>query len=552
MDSSDDELFNASPSCSKSIINTSLNLVTKQTNDLVQDSIKEKDCNNCLIKDISIKVARLSNEIKINNEETSTNLIKNRKRKRYRWKFGSCKKKKTLKKSLTQQMLQKQKPTTEVVELLENKIDDNARLYTQSRKIKEKSCIATQQDVQNVQDTQENIENLTLSTFEAQNEKEDLCIGKTYVCARILPYKFHQEKNTTIDNTTDIIADYNFSSSCMSTEQNLNSDKTHRYYLNSDNRHKFRKLAIQGELDEWKSERKRSLSTSSNELQLKRKRCRRISSDESSNDEIAFESHMKMIGDDNRNKSYSFYERMDEEKSLPNIQISREVHIVLMRLEEMNDIDVVKWRTRQNTLKIIKSEPVEEQLDKQKQVTLKANEHQINEITLSNESCDECNLWKTQDIQDLSQKSNTCVEKYNPVKLSNSLNMTKLRKKYKLFKKPKVLIIKLETLNYYSENGKYSATEIDRLTKKYINFVISSSSKPRKLLFYRLANLQRKNKTNMNVIRIENDETSYSLSDGQSVTKSFKQSYIDNNLIKGTILSNFMIYTINFSLIAKY
>lgn len=533
MDSSDDELFNASPSYSKSIINTSLNSTTKQTNDL-QDSIKEKE--DCFIKDISIKVAPLPNEMKINNEKTSTNLIKNRRRK-YKWKFGNCKKRRTLKRSLTQQMLQNQKPTTEIIELLENKIDDNAHLYTQSQKIKEKSCVATQQDVQDVQYAQENVENLTLSTFEEQNEKEDLCIDKTYVCARILPYKFHRKMNTAINNTTDIIACYNFSSlsSSMSTEHNSNSGKTYQYYLNSGNRHKFRKLTIQGELDEWKSKRKRSLSISFEELRLRRKRCRRILS-ESSNDETAFESNMKMIGDD-RNKSYSFYERMDQEKSRPNIQISQEARIVLIRLEEMNDMDVIKWRARQNALKIIESQPVE-QLDKQKQVTLKANEHQINEITLSDDSCDECNLWETQDIQDLSQKSNTCVEKHCPVKLSNSLNMTKLRKKYKLFKKPKVLIIKLETLKYYSENGKYSATEIDRLTKKYINFVISStpSSNPRELLFYGLANLQRKNKTDMNVICIEDDETSYSLSDGQSVDKSFKQSDIGGNLIKGTIL----------------
>lgn len=530
MDSSDDELFNASPSSSKSIINTYLNLVTKQTNDLVQDSIKEKDCNNSLIKDISIKIPRLSNEIKINNEKTSTNLIKN-KRKRFKWKFGSYKKKKTSKKFLNQ--LQKEEPTTEVsMELLEDKIDDNAHLYTQSQEIKEKSCVATQQDVQDIQDTQENAENLTLSTFEAQNEKEDLCIDQTCICARVLPYKFHQKKNmTTSNNTTDIIAYYNFSSSSStSTEQNSDSDKIYQYYLSTE-KYKSRQHAMQRELNEWKSKRKRSSSISFDEPRFRRKRCRRIS-DDSSDNEIAFETNMKMIGDDNSNKSYSSYERMDQEKSRPNIQISHEARIILVRLEEMNDMDVIKWRASkiQNALEIIESQSIEEQFDKQEQATLKANK-----ITLS----DECNFLETQDIQNLSQKSivsSTYVEKHCPAKLSDSLNMTKLRKKYKLFKKPKVLLIKLETLKNYSENSKYSAIEIDRLTKEYINFVIrSSSSKPRESLFYGLANLQRRNKTGMNVTCMESDNISYSSSGGQSMNKSFKQSDIDGNLIKGTI-----------------
>lgn len=531
MDSSDDELFNVSPSYSKSI-NTSLNLATKQTNDLVQDSIKEKDCNNSLIKDISIKIPRLSNEMKINNEKTSTNLRK-RKRKRSKWQFGSYKRKRTSKKILTQP--QKEKSTTEVsMELLEDKIDDNAHLYIHSQEIKEKSCVA-QQDVQDIQDTQENAENLTLSTFEAQ--KEDLCIDRTYICARVLPYEFHQKKNmTTSNNTTDIIAYYNFSSSSSNTntEDNSDSNRVDQYYLSTE-KYKSTQRAME-KLNEWKSKRKRSSSTSLDQPRFRRKRCRRIS-DESSDNEIAFESNVKMIGDDNSNKSYSSYERIDQEKSRPNIQMSHEARIILVRLEEMNDIDVIKWRASkiQNALKIIESQSIKEQFNKREQVTLKANK-----ITLS----DECNFLETQDIQDLSQKSivsSTYVEKHCPAQLSDSLNMTKLRKKYKLFKKPKVLIIKLETLKNYFENGKYSAIEIDRLTKEYINFVIKSSSSKSRESFYGLANLQRRNKTGMNVTCMKSDNISYSFSGGQSMNKSLKQSDIDGNLKKGTnSLPNFM------------
>ena len=86
MDSSDEELFNAAPSYSRSIINTSSNLneadlneAIKQTNNLVQDPIKERDCNKYLMKDISVKIIRLSNK-QIMNEQTNTHLVKNKKK----------------------------------------------------------------------------------------------------------------------------------------------------------------------------------------------------------------------------------------------------------------------------------------------------------------------------------------------------------------------------------------------------------------------------------------------------------------------------------------
>lgn len=558
MDSSDEELFNASPSCSRSI--TSLNLAMKQTidewNDLVQDPIKERDCNNCLVKDSSVKITRLPNA-KIKNKQANAHSVKRKSRRK--WKFGSYSRRKTSSKTFsTRQILEKGKPTTEVtMESLENEMDDNtyARLHEQSQEMEEESCVAIQQDVQVVQDAHENAESVTLSTDEAQIEEIDLCADETYVCARILPYKFHQKRNTTSSNdTTNAVTDYDFlssssSSSVVTTEHDSSIDlvymskRTYRSYILSENRERLRrmsrKLSKQGELNEWKSKRKRSSSESFEQPKSRRKHCRRISSDTSSDDasnEIAAESIMEMTGGDNRNDSHSSHEKMDQEKSRPNIQISREACITLTRLEQMDNVDVIKWRASRikNALEIIESQSVKkQQLDKQKQVTLKRPE---NEIIPS----DGCNLSEAQDIhEDLSQLSmvsSTPVEKHRPARLNDSLDMRKLRKKYKLFKKPRVLIIKLETLKNSSENGRYSATEIDRLTKKYINFVISStsSSKPRESLFYGFSHLQRKNMTDVNVTRTEDDKTSYSLSGRQSVNKSFKQSDIDGNPIKDT------------------
>lgn len=553
MDSSNEDLFNPSPSCGKSI-NTSSNLVMKQTNDLVQDSIKERDCHNSLVKDISVKLTRLPKNIKNKKSITFFNkniYIKSRKKNKL-WKYGNIqiyKKKKNSKKSLTQQILDKETSTTEIAtKLLKSEIDNTyACLNEQPQKIEEKSCAAAQQNVQNAQ---ENAKDFTLLTCEVQNKKEVSCkYDKTYTCARILPYEFHQKKNKSSNNTTDVVTSYNFSSSSSSSketmEQNSSLDKICVFNLSKNKRSmkrlvherlRSKKLATHGEPNEWKSKRKRSLSESSEELRSRRKRCRRISSEKSNNNETAVES-MEMIGSDNENKSHS-YEKINQEKSRPDIQINREVSITLMRLEQLDDVDVIKWRASRikNALEIIQSQSVkEQQLNKKKQLTLK---HQENETILLDE-CQRHNLSKTQNNHEgLSQFSilfNNHVEKHCPVRLNDEqLNMIKLRKKYKLFKKPRVLIIKLETLKNFSENGIYSAIEIDRLTKKYINFVISSTSlsKPRELL-YGFTHLQRKNMTNMNVIRMEDDKTSYSLSDGQSVNNSSKQSDIDGSSVKG-------------------
>ncbi|KAL6440034.1 hypothetical protein ACFW04_002991 [Cataglyphis niger] len=522
----------------------------KQTNDLVQDSIKEKNCHNSLVKDISVKLTRLPNK---KNKKSITFFNKNIyiKRKKYKlWKYGNIqiyKKKKNSKKSLTQQILDKETSTTEITtKLLESEIDDNtyACLNEQPQKIEEKSCVAAQQNVQNAQ---ENAKDFTLLTCEVQNKKEVSCeYGKTYTCARILPYEFHQKKNKSSNNTTDVVTSYNFLSSSSSSsetmEQNSIIDKICVFNLSKNRRSmkrlvherlRSKKLATQEELNEWKSKRKRSLSESSEELRSRKKHCRRILSDKSDNNETAVES-MEMIGSDNENKSHS-YEKINQEKSRPDIQINREVSITLMRLEQMDDVDVIKWRASRikNALEIIQSQSVkEQQLNKQKQLTLK---HQGNETITLNE-CQRHNLSETQNNhEDLSQfliVSNTHVEKHCSVRLNDErLNMIKLKKKYKLFKKPRVLIIKLETLKNFSENGVYSAIEIDRLTKKYINFVISStsSSKSRESLY---GFTQRKNMTNMNVIRMEDDKTSYSLSGGQSVNNSSKQLDIDGSSVK--------------------
>lgn len=602
MDSSDEELFNAAPSYSRSIINTSSNLneadlneAMKQTNDLVQDPIKERDCNKYLMKDISIKIIRLSNK-QIMNEQTNTHLVKNKKKRKLgMWKFGRYSKKKKTKKFSSQQTFKKGKPTTEVtMESLEDKIDDNtcAHLYEQSQKIQEESCVATQQDVQDVQDTQDakdtqgNAESLILSTYEAQNEVEDLCT-EIYVCARILPYKFHKKKNTvSSNNAIDAVACYNFLSSSSNSETIEKDSNTDKIYVSkcalSKNKEKLmktlfqerlkgmsRKFATQEKLHEWKTKRKRSSSissiTSTSSMssissisfasQPRRKRCRRISSDVPSDDEITAESNIEISRDDNGNKSHLSHERMDQEKSRTNIQISHEACIILTRLEQMDDVDIIKWRTSRikNALDIIESQLIEEQqLNKRKQATSKRRR---NKKIQSNR----CNLSEIEDIyEDLSQMSmvsSTRVEKHNPASSNDSLDMIKLRKKYKLFKKPKVLMIKLEALGISFENGKYSATEINRLTKKYINFIISSnsSSKPRDSSLFGLAHIRRKSTTDDNVTLTENNNTSYSLSGRQSVNKNFKQSDVDKSSIKGTTLSNFVLIHIGyFSLITKY
>lgn len=532
MDISDEELFDATPSTSTT--NTSLNL-TEQTKNLTQDPIQEKDCN-ILTKDISVKLTRLPN-VKIKEEQTNSHSFKNKKR-RFTWKYGFLKGKRLYKRekrasssksSKSQQAFRNIEPTTEVKSgSSENRVNVQipTHLYNQPYKTGE-SCGDAQQ---NKQATQKETKNCILSTCQVQ--EENLYADETNVCARTLPYQFYRKNSITSNNVNAVKCFDSLLSNSKNTESSSYSDKS--YLSNSSpndaktmkrlihTRLKFMAKRMGKQLDEWKFKRKYVTSDSETDEQSILKRKHRIPSNDSDNEDITINS-MEMFGDNNQNESHVSLKKIDEKET--DIQISRTVRVILTRLEEIEDEDVIKWRESKTKLSdIIVSEPVEgQQLDRRNLVRNLVTLESRNKLILPKED----RFLETEDKDPL--LINNCIERrYAKSKLN------KLRKKYKLFKKPRVLMIKLDTLQCSSKNGRYSAIEIDHLTKKYVNFVINVNFhyKSHGLKMYRHVHLQR-SMSDVNTTYSEDHNTSPSVSRTQNTDTRFKPRFTEENLIKG-------------------
>lgn len=547
MDISDEELFDVTPSCSISTTNTSLNL-TEQTKNLTQDPIQEKDCNSILTKDISIKLTRLPN---VKKRRTNSHSFKSKKR-CYSWKYGFLKstqfykrekKAKSSKSSKSQQAFRNMESTEVKSGPSENGVNEQipTRLYNQSYKAGESYGDAQQ----NKQAAQKETKNFILSTCQVQ--EENLCTDETNVCARTLPFKFYRKNSITSNNVNAIkCSDSLLSpSNDKNTELSSHSDKS---YLSDSlsskakkrlihTRLKFMAKRMGKQLDEWKFKRKSVTSDSETDEQFIPKRSRRLSSNDSDNEDAAINS-IEVIGDNNQNESHLSLKKIDEKET--NIQISRAVQVILTRLEEIEDEEVINWReNKTKPSDIIASEPVEEQqLDRRKLVR--------NLVTL--ESQDKLILPKEDrvlEMKDIPKDSplittNNCIERrYAKSKLN------KLRKKYKLFKKPRVLMIKLDTLQCSSKNGRYSAIEIDCLTKKYVNFVINVNfhSKSHGLKMYRHVHLQRST-SDVNTYS-EDHNISPSVFRTQNTNTRFKPpGFTKENSMKGKVL--FKVILLNF------
>jgi len=558
MDISDEELFDATPSTST---NTSLNL-TEQAKDVTQNiqDIQEKDCNSILTKDILVKLTRLPNA-KEKKKQSNSRSFKSKRRKSM-WKYGLLKNKHLSKRgksasskfSESQQAFQNMKPTTEAISIPSTPADRtneqiDTHSYNQLHKVGE--CKDAQQSEQAAQSE---AKNFILSTCEI--EDEDLCVNKTYACARTLPYKFYRKgivpSNTSAVEYSDSLS--LLSSSSKNTESSLHSEKSHLSAEHSNStsnaktmkklfhsRLKFMAKRMGKQLNEWKFKRKYVSSDSETEEQLvPRKRHRRISSNEFNNEESA--NNMEVIGDNNRSEFHLFLEKINEKKTSTPINCTAQ--IILTRLEEMKDEDVIKWReNKTKPSDIIASESIENQLDRRKPLrNLIALESQ-DRLILSKEN----RFLETENIPENPPLTNSCIEKH-----SAKSKLNKLRKKYKLFKKPRVLMIKLDTLQCSSEDGRYSATEIDHLTKKYVNFVINSNfkNKTHGLKMYKHVRLQKKNTMNASTICTEDRSTSPSLSKKQNENASFEPYLTEESSTKGKIffkiLLNFIFYNFIF------
>lgn len=535
MDISDEELFDATPSCSTSIANTSLNL-SVETTDLTLDSIQEKDLSNVATKDVSIKLVRLPKEKKETNSYSKT------KKKRFSWKFGHFKRKRGLSSpsSRSQQEFQKIESVSETTS-----VEDREEMHTQvhNQSYEEESY---GDDQENEQTVQSKTQSFILSTY--QEEEEDLYANENYACSRTLPYEYHRKDgkmshNKTTNRDKDTASSFLLSPNNKNIESNLYSSRSRLSDCSSSNNTKIDKRLIHSrltfmakrmrndkiDLDERKFKKKYVSSDSENdELLLPKKRHRRISSNEFNNEDAPV-SNTEAIEDNNQSESHLSLEKIDKKKT--GIQINRTARVILTRLEKMKDEDVIKWgKSKTIPSDVIASELVEKQLDRRK--LLQTLESQ-NNLILSKED----GFSGTKDIfEDPSLSS--CVEKR-----SSTSRLNKLKKKYKLFKKPRVLMIKLETLQCSSKNGRYSTIEIDRLTKKYVTSVINSNFQYKScgLKIYKHVHLRRKSTTDVGDT-IENQNTSVSRE--QSTNEIFNSRVTEKSPMKGTSL--FKIILLNF------
>ncbi|XP_018371086.1 PREDICTED: uncharacterized protein LOC108766343 isoform X2 [Trachymyrmex cornetzi] len=531
MNISDEEPCDVRPSCS-----TSTSSKVMRTRDLTQDPVQEKDFNSTLTKDIAVKLTRLQSAKKRRAKKAAKS------KRRNRWRHGllngrfSKKKKKKVpsESSSSQQAFQNTKPVTEAISS-EDRGNEQINTHLHNQSYQEELYENAQQNEQRVSNVAQNkTENLNLSTCET--EKEDLCVNATYACARTLPYKFYQKN---IIPCSASAMDYCASSSSSSTESSLHSNQSNLtgYLSHKDTRvmNTLIRLRLKlmakkiKRLNEWKFKRKSAYndeysSNSETEKQhVPSKKRRRIVFMEESDSENETVNDTTAIEDNNRSEFHLSLEKIDTKKTC--IQFGSQTKVILTKLEKMEDEDVIKWRKSKTKPSDIASESVEEQLKRRKlsQNLVASNSQDKLILPTANR------FLETQNIPKDSPSTNNYTDKRRYAAKSK---LNKLRKKYKLFKKPRVLLIKLDALQCSFKDGRYSATEVERLTKKYLNFVINSisKSKPHELTTYKHMRLQ--SIIGANTICMEDHSISSSLSREQSVNESLKPCFVEENSIK--------------------
>ncbi|KYN42907.1 hypothetical protein ALC56_02710 [Trachymyrmex septentrionalis] len=506
----------------------------------MQDPVQEKDSNSILTKDIAVKLTRLQSA----KEKRIKKMLSSKRRNRWRHgllkgKFSKKKKQKvpSSKSSSSQQAFRNTEPVTEAISS-ENKGNEQINTHLHNQLCQGELYEDVQQNEQRISNVAQNkTENFNLSP--CKTEKEDLCVNVSYACARTLPYKFYR-KNI-IPNSASAIdyCDSLSSSSSKDTESSLHSNQSNLtgYLSHKDTRVantlirlrlKLMAKKMKKRLNEWKFKRKSAHSdkySSDSEIEeqhVPNKKHRRIVFMKESDSENETVNNTTAIENNNRSESHL---SLDTKKTC--IQFSSPAKVILTKLEKMEDEDVIKWRKSKIKPSDIASESVEDQLERRKLSRNLVASNSQDKLILSTVD------WfsETQDISKDSPLTNSYTDKR---RYALKLKLNKLRKKYKLFKKPRVLLIKLDFLQCSSKDGRYSATEIERLTKKYLNslFVINSisKSKPHELTMYKHLRLQ--SIMSANTTCMEGHNISSSLSREQSMKESLKPCFIEENSIK--------------------
>ncbi|XP_025163237.1 uncharacterized protein LOC105181486 isoform X2 [Harpegnathos saltator] len=586
MNSSDEELFEAVPCSSNSSMKTSIS-------DITDSSTK--------IRDVSVCLVRLPQK---NLKNISTQLITPRKvRKQRMWKFGCSKKKikkvseaKNSEKSWNNKTVKKIESTAKSVieNLSENNIDD---CRTLSEAFEGKEELRENDSEQNNQDKQ--TDNLSLLLSEYETQEQNSSFDESYTSARTVPYDWIKKRILT--STQDAVTHPNVplsspslekleqascsyknsdmskflstslkkhpeQASCSYKNNDVSEQTSHQDEAKSKKKHLVKKsntyydktlddlliraVSMRGELAKCKLKRRRIVSSdeSSDEWPVQRNETRKkryvlsdVSDDEDTNTSNRVE---KMIENNDRSFPCLSRETVSQEK-LPIMKSYCKLQVVLTRLEESSDANVIRWQKRnatdnsQNTVSICHSEE-EQQLkavvvlnnaeaststrsqDTVPQIVIPQslankddNMHRTNQECLSITLVDNDTSTAVETSRTslkLPKTSHACNKKYDSNRLNIALkSCVNFWKKFKLFKKPRVLLIKLETLCSLADNGVYSASNVEFLTRKHIRSVIRTSLKFRKSYTYRFVELECSKEVNTSTTDTEKDNASLAI-----------------------------------------
>lgn len=545
MDSSDEELFD---------VTSNHNTLKTKTNPVNKNSL------NTSLKDISVQLIRLSN-VKLSEKQTN---VPRKIKRNYRWKFGNYRKKRRDK--------------------VDKTINSENRRTARNQKLTDKTATVSFENnadkcaLMNVQHTCKIEEELLVNNVFGnascvlQNKEEDSCCDVTYVSAHTLSCNWEKSRslaNEKIDTTKCSDTSLSLSdkiiegdscnrkinrSDCTSSQNKVNfieNEKNVARCVKESNVFDIGQFS-QKRLNENETTFKRKMFVSDDEssddesFPIKRRKTYMIVSSDESDEDTVVESSAKII-ERNSSDLHSSREIIDQEKSrTTNNRITSELRVILTRLEEMDDADVIKWQeseTKDSCCDIAPEQHVEklrskiisdsdEEVNRSPRVEKRSRERISLERDVSDMQTEEISererrsestyslLEKDSLVQSLTQaedirrhskdspeflmESSTCVEEEesSPQGLENMTNVKKLRK-CRMFKKPRVLLIKLETLRSSSEDNTYSAAEIDYLTHKYVNLVMSSESDRS----YGFVPMRRGETTDTNIARIGDDDT---------------------------------------------
>lgn len=306
----------------------------------------------------------------------------------------------------------------------------------------------------------------------------------------------------------------------------------------------------------------------------KYKRIRIITSDDSDDEDIHSNKNTELSENDCQSYSRSSQETTDQERLSDKMDVCRTLQITLTRLEELSDMDVIRWRT--NSVRNTSRSPTlsyeleetdsnyketpknderastshEETLTSARDIEFgttlqrRANAVDNNEVRDQNVDIelillDDDNSSIDVDTSKVSSKSPKAFDSHNKTidvtKLDAALKSCLNLWKNKLFRNPKILLIRLETLHSSTEDGVYSASEIESLTRKYIKSVIKTCSTSHKSM-YKLVNSERPNKTtNITNTTEDNANTTVSKALNSEDTLSTNRQISDKRSSRGMI-----------------